>query len=223
MDKVSYTNLAKMWEFVERRALAHRSQRAKAVGDHAQTAGIPQGSAAQAELLNLLVRLTHTTSVIALGTGSVIETEQLVDGLNGRGQLTAVDSSSQGIALIRALFTDLDEHTDTTLRAVKASADVFLPRLNAKAYQLIVASGDASNYAASFHEAPRLLEDSGIIVFTDVMAMESAQADGGVLNPADRSDKAVAMRELLDAVESDERFDSTLVSCGTGMLLAMKR
>ena len=47
-----------------------------------------------------------------------------------------------------------------------------------------------------------------MIVFTDVLALEDGQ--GGVINPADRSDKAIAMRELLTTVEDDEGFESTL-------------
>ena len=46
---------------------------------------------------------------------------------------------------------------------------------------------------------------------------------GGVINPADRSDKAIAMRELLATVEDDEGFESTLTPDGTGLLIAYKK
>ena len=59
------------------------------------------------------------------------------------------------------------------------------------------------------------------IVFTDVLALEDGQ--GGVINPADRSDKAIAMRELLTTVEDDEGFESTLTPDGTGLLIAYKK
>ena len=45
----------------------------------------------------------------------------------------------------------------------------------------------------------------------------------GVINPADRSDKAIAMRELLTTVEDDEGFESTLTPDGTGLLIAYKK
>lgn len=222
MDKTSYTNLAKMWELAEDRAFTRQSEDAQAVRRRAEEAGSPQGTAQQAELLGLLVRLVGATSVIALGTGSVVETLQLVEGLEGRGQLTAVDSSAQGIGLIRSLFTKLDDTTQTTLRAVNAAAEVFLPRLNAGTYQFIAVCGETENYAAAFEQAPRLLGKHGVIVFTDAMALQSPNSKGGVLNPADRSDKAVAMRALLDDVQSDDRFASVFVPVGTGMLIATK-
>ena len=216
MDRTSYTNLAKSWEYVEDHAFSRQSTNLNAIRTHAEEAGIPQGSAAQAELLRMLVHMVDASSVIAVGTGSVVETLQLVNGLDSKGQLTAVDSSSQGIALIRTLFNRLSDETQTTLRAVNAPVNVFLPRLNAETYDLIVVAGDAENYAASFEQAPRLLKKHGVIVFTDVLAFDAATSAGGVLNPANRDAKSIAMRTLLETVESDERFITALTPTGTG-------
>ena len=215
MDRTSYTNLAKSWEYVEDHAFSRQSTDLNAIRTHAEEAGIPQGSAAQAELLRMLVHMVNATSVIAVGTGSVVETLQLVNGLDNSGQLTAVDSSSQGIALIRTLFNRLSDETQTTLRAVNAPVDVFLPRLNAENYDLIVVAGDAENYGASFEQAPRLLKKHGVIVFTDILAFDSATSAGGVLNPANRDAKSIAMRGLLETVESDESFVTALTPTGT--------
>lgn len=223
MDRTSYTNLAKAWEFVEDHAFSRQSVELNAVRTRAEETGIAQGSAAQAELLRVLVHMIGASSVIAVGTGSVVETLQLVNGLENGGQLTAVDSSSQGIALIRTLFNHLSDEIQTTLRAVNAPAGVFLPRLNAETYDLIVVAGDPGNYEASFEQAPRLLKSRGVIVFTDMLAFESAESAGGVLNPANRDAKSVAMRALLETVESDERFVTTLTPTGTGLLVAVKR
>jgi predicted O-methyltransferase YrrM len=88
MDKTSYTNLAKMWELAEDRAFSHQSEDMNAVRRHAEESGSPQGSAQQAELLNLLVRIIGAASVIAVGTGSVVETLQLVKGLRCSRSLT---------------------------------------------------------------------------------------------------------------------------------------
>ena len=159
----------------------------------------------------------------AVGTGSLVETLQLAHALDNKGLLTAVDSTAQGIALIRKLFNRLSDDTETTLRAVNASAGVFLPRLNAENYDLIVVAGDPENYAAAFAQAPRLLKPHAAIVFTDVLAFDSATSAGGVLNPANRDAKSIAMRELLETVESDERFVTALTPTGTGLLVAVKK
>ena len=191
MDRTQYTNLAKAWEFTEEHARERESDALTDTRTAADESGQLQGSAAQAH------------------------------ALDNKGLLTAVDSTAQGIALIRKAFAELQDETDTTLRAVNAPASVFLPRLNANDYDLIVVAGDAENYAATFAQASRLLRVHGVIVFTDVLALEDGQ--GGVINPADRSDKAIAMRELLTTVEDDEGFESTLTPDGTGLLIAYKK
>ena len=223
MDKTAYTNLAKAWRYAEDAAMRRQSE---AMGDAraaAEAAGMPQGSAAQAAFLATLVRLTDAEAVIAVGTGSVVETMALVEGLDGAGHLTAVDSSAEGVALVRAAFAALEGSTDTTLRAVNAAADVFLPRLNAGVYDLVVVSGDAANYAATLGQAPRLLRAHGALVFTDVLAFQEDPDAGGVLNPADRGAKAVAMRAFLEALEDSADFEATLISVGTGLVLATRR
>ena len=211
MDKTSYANLARAWEYVENHAYSRQTQALLDAREQAAQCGLAQGSAAQAQLLHTLACMMRSTSVITIGSGSLVEIVQLVDALHGTGQLTAVDSSTQGIALIRKMFFALSDTTQTTLRAVNAPVNVFLPRLNGTDYDLIVVSGDAANYLDTFAQAPRLLREHGV------------EANGGVPNPADRSDKAVVMRQLLDMVQDDDRFESSLTPTGTGLLIAVKR
>lgn len=222
MDRTQYTNLAQAWGFVENHALSRQTPAMAQIRAATEKAGMPQGSAAQAEVLSMLAHLTGAKSVIVVGTGSVMETLELVRGLDGMGQLTAVDSSAKGITVIRKAFDVVQDSTATKLRAVNAQAGVFLPRLNAGDYDMIVVAGDAVNYAASFEQASRLLRAHGVIVFTDMLAFYDGMNSGGVLDPADRSEKATAMRELLDTVESDERFRTVLTPTGTGLLVASK-
>lgn len=230
MEHTPQSPLTAIWTNVEEHALGHQSPGLARARASATEAGIPQGSAAQAELLRALEHMVDATSVIVVGTGSVVETYQLLDGLDGHGQLTAVDSSAQGIAMIRSLLRELADSTQASLRAVSAPAKVFLPRLNAADYHLIVVAGDADNYRATYEQAPRLLNKGGIIAFTDILAL-AGHADGTADDGAGMDDapgtpdtrKADAMRQLLADVEEDERFESTLTPSGTGLLLAVKR
>ena len=120
MDRTQYTNLAKAWEFTEEHARERESDTLTDTRTATDESGQLQGSAAQARLLGMLVRITGAASVIAVGTGSLVETLQLAHALDNKGLLTAVDSTAQGIALIRKAFAELQDETDTTLRAVNA-------------------------------------------------------------------------------------------------------
>ena len=103
MDRTQYTNLAKAWEFTEEHARERESDALTDARTAADESGQLQGSAAQARLLGMLVRITGAASVIAVGTGSLVETLQLAHALDSKGLLTAVDSTAQGIALIRKI------------------------------------------------------------------------------------------------------------------------
>ena len=223
MHQSTYANLAKAWEYVENHALARQTPGLRQARMAAEEASMPQGSAAQARLLALLVRMMQAKSVLVIGTGCVTETLELGNAFDKDGQLTAVDSSSRGITLIRQAFARMQDDTCATLRAVNATARDFLPRLNGEDYDLIVVAGDPSNYAPAFDQAPRLLRARGVIAFTDMLACDDVRGNGGVPNPADRSDKATEMRHMLDLIESDERFETALTPTGTGLLIALKR
>ena len=80
--------------------------------------------------------------------------------------------------MIRSLLRELADSTQASLRAVSAPVKVFLPRLNAADYHLIVVAGDVDNYRATYEQAPRLLNKGGIIAFTDILALAGQTADG---------------------------------------------
>lgn len=214
MDKMSYTNAAKAWELAEQHARHMERPSVSEARNQAEQAGLQQGSQAQANLLRFIASAMNATSVITVGSGSIMETLELVEALGNDSLLTAVDSSSHGIGQIRRLFTSIADQgqVKTTLRAVNASPEAFLPRLNAESYDLIAVCGDATNYQPTFNQAARLLRGHGIVAFTDMC--------GTVSNDPD---KASMMQELLKAVEEDDRFDSALTPTGTGLLLAVKR
>ncbi|EFA23445.1 O-methyltransferase [Bifidobacterium gallicum] len=223
MDMNAFTNHSKAWQFVEDFEYSREPDGVREVRALAQLNELPQSSAAQGNLLNMLVRMLHADSVIVVGTGALVETAQLVEGLENHGKITVVDSSADGIRVIREFIADLADRSQTTMRAVNADAGTFLQRLNPDDYDLIVVSGEPANYAGTFRQAASLLHRGGAIVFTDALALDNADSSGGLTNAADRSPKAVALRELIEAVQEDDQFVSSLTPTGTGLLIAVKR
>lgn len=223
MDKRTYDNHAKAWVCIEDHEAAREPQSVRRARELATQAELSPCPASEGFLLAAFARMTKATSAIVVGTGSLVETAQLVDGLDGAGKLTAVDSSAAGVAAIRTFFSAIDDTTRTTLRAVNAAPAVFLQRLNGNDYDLIVVAGDASNYMPVLEQAPRLLRRGGAIVFTDALAMRAPHAKGGLTNTADRGEKAVLMRELLERIEDDERFTSAMTPTGDGVFIAVPR
>lgn len=226
MNRNNVSNIATCWEYIEAIALEHESERIRQAREEATSLGFEQSSAAQADFLALQARQINAHSAIVLGTGAVVETLAMLAALDATGdggQLTAVDSSTQGADMIRRSHAATSNGTSTKLRVVNAKSDVFLPRLNANDYDMIVVGGDVSNYDVAFDEAYRLLRPNGMLLITDAMATESSHGKGGLPDPSDRSDKALRLRQLIKNSEEEERFQFSLVPIGTGLLIAIRQ
>lgn len=223
MDKTSYSNHAKGWEFAEESALNSESDTLTAFRTQAESAGFPQCSVAQGSFLRFLAGRTDAASIILLGTGSVIEALRLMEGLQGQGQFTAVDSSPEGASLIRKTFQEEEKkNSGLRLRVVNTPARTYFPRLNPADYDLIVVSGESRNYQDALDQAPRLLKEDGQLVFTDAFDLDEDPDQGGLMNPANRSDKAVSLRSILDTLSQDDGLESCLVPVGDGMIFVAK-
>lgn len=223
MDKTSYSNHAKGWEFAEESALNSESDTLTAFRTQAESAGSPQCSVAQGSFLRFLAGRTDAASIILLGTGSVIEALCLMEGLQGQGQFTAVDSSPEGASLIRKTFQEEEKkNSGLRLRVVNTPARTYFPRLNPADYDLIVVSGESRNYQDALDHAPRLLKEDGQLVFTDAFDLDEDPDQGGLMNPANRSDKAVSLRSILDTLSQDDGLESCLVPVGNGMIFVAK-
>ncbi|WP_161522237.1 O-methyltransferase [Bifidobacterium xylocopae] len=225
MNRTSYTNHAKAWQYAEACELNAEPDYLQAVRKQAVQAGFTQGSVAQGAFLKIVAQASHARSIILVGTGSVVEALRLIDGLGEEGQFTAVDSSPQGADLIRRAFRSADIGHGVRLRAVNVRARTYFPRLNPRDYDLIVVAGDESNYRDAMAEAPRLLQANGQIIFTDIMCYQEDEEAGGVMNAANRSPRAVLLRQLVEDCQQTQGvdFDSCLLPIGSGVLLASKR
>ncbi|BDR54418.1 O-methyltransferase [Bombiscardovia apis] len=223
MNKTSYANHAQAWEYAEESALNAESDFLRAQRLRTQAAGFKPGSVTQGAFLKQVARASQAHSIIVLGTGSVVETVRLIEGLDPGSQFTAVDSSAKGADLIRQTFRELNPQNGLRLRAVNARAKAYFPRLNPQDYDLIVVAGEDVNYRDAIEEAPRLLKPRGQMILTDALCSSEDEEAGGVMNPANRSDRALLLRQLAQDCEQNEDFDSCLLPVGTGLLLMAKR
>ena len=223
MDKTSYNNIARGWEFAEASALNVESDKLQTLRDKASEAGFAQCSRSQGAFLQFLAGRNAPASIILVGNGSVVEALRLMTGLHGHGQFTAVDSTAQGTSLVKKIFAGMEKaHPGMRLRAVNAAARTYFPRLNPSDYDLIVVSGNGDNYQQVMDQAPRLLKDRGQLIFTDAFDLLEDPDKGGVLNPANRSAKTTTLRTIMDAISKDNAWESCLLPIGTGMIMATR-
>lgn len=222
MNNTDFENTAKAWQFVEKESISLENDLLKDTRRRGADAGFPQGSAAQARFLSVMAQSIKAESIILVGTGSLVETERLIEAMNGEGILTVVDSTAKGADTTRATFGRLQDRVKTKLRIVNVPAQEYLSKLNPDDYDAIVVTGDAVNYKPVYDMAPRLLHQGGLLFITDALALHR-NPNGGLVNPADRGEKAVVLREILDSLKEDDRFSLSLVPVGTGLAVALKK
>ena len=230
MDAKEFTGLAQAWRSIESMMFAEEPDFIGDVRERCEMDGLRQGSSAQASFLRLQTMALGVRSAILIGSACVVEALYMLTGLTGQspepGQLTVVDSNPRACETLRAAFDRgcaagvLDPRLK--LRVVSADVARFLGRLNVGDYDLMVVSGQMSNYRPAIDEAGHLLRGNGMLLVADTLALADESDDGGVLNPASRSVKATGMRALIPELIEDDRFVTSLVPVGTGLLMAVR-
>jgi predicted O-methyltransferase YrrM len=102
-------------------------------------------------------------------------------------------------------------------RLIPGRALDVLPRLTDAAYDLVLLDADTVEYGAYLDQALRLLRRGG------VLAVDNALWRDRVADPAQRDPVTTSIRELGKAIRDHDGLMPTMLPCGDGLLLAVKR
>ena len=166
--------------------------------------------------LTVLAAAIAARAVVEIGTGTGVSGLHLLRGMPPDGVLTTIDIEVENQRAARLAFTEAGIRTNRT-RLIPGRALDVLPRLTDAAYDLVLLAADKSEYQAYLDQALRLLRGGGLLV------VDNALWHDRVADPAQRDAATTAVRELGKAVRDDERLDSTMLPCGDGLLVAVKR
>lgn len=167
-------------------------------------------------LLRLLAGIVGARAVVEIGTGTGVSGLWLLRGMRSDGVLTTVDTAAANQRAARQSFSDAGI-ASTRVRLINGSALEVLPRLTDSVYDLVFASGPATEFDAYLTAALRLLRPGGVVVFADVLA------GGRVLDPAAQDADTQALRDLARTVREREDLVPALVETGSGVLAAVYR
>jgi predicted O-methyltransferase YrrM len=82
---------------------------------------------------------------------------------------------------------------------------------------MVVVDGDKGDYAAYVEQALRLLRPGGVLALDNMLWHDK------VADPAARDETTRVLRDLGKSIRADERFFTTLLPAGDGLLVAVKR
>lgn len=194
--------------YVESPAIIAARSKAAELGAYELGAGV--GSA-----LKWLAHSLGAINVVEVGTGSGVASLWLLSGMHREGVLTTIDPEAEHIRVARESAKDASISPSRIRFIVGDGIDV-LSRLTDDGYDMVVWQGDPRDVAAGVDQAHRLLHVGGTLVINRALWHLK------VPDPAQRDEKTLAMRDTAKALRSDDRWLTTLLPIGDGLLLATK-
>lgn len=169
-----------------------------------------------AALLRLLAASVSAQAVVEIGTGAGLSGAALLAGMTPAGVLTSIDIEAENQRVARETFTALGyDHIRTRLITGRA-LDV-LPRLSDAAYDIVFVDGDKTEYPTILVQAKRLLRVGGLVI------LDNALWSGRVADAGERDAETIALRDVANAVRSDDDWMPALLTVGDGLLVASLR
>lgn len=201
---------------------AHRSERdpllTELVAETEQLGGISlmQVAVEQAALLGLLARLVGARNAVEVGTFTGYSALSIARGLAPGGRLLCCDVSEEWTAIGRRYWERAGVADRIDLRIAPALDTLrALPRTESIDFAFIDA--DKTGYRSYYEEILARMRAGGLIVFDNVLWM------GMVIDEADQSEEARAIRELNDFLPTDPRVECVMIAVADGLTLARKR
>jgi predicted O-methyltransferase YrrM len=166
--------------------------------------------------LRVITAALQARAVVEIGTGAGVSSLYLLQGMPADGVLTTIDVEVENQRAAKAAFTEAGLRPNRT-RLIPGRALDVLPRLTDAAYDLVLLDADTGDYGAYLQQAVRLLRPGGIF------AVDNALWHGRVADPAQRDPATTAVRELGKAIRDDDSLICSMLPCGDGLLLAVRR
>ena len=175
----------------------------------------PVGPGAGAAL-RMIAASVAARAVVEIGTGAGVSGLWLLAGMPSDGILTTIDIETEHQRAAREAYAAAGIAHQRT-RVIAGRAVEVLGRMTDGAYDIVLIDADKESYPDYVREAERLLRAGGVMVLDNMLWHDK------VADPAARDDQTRVLRDLGKAIRDDERFLTTLLPAGDGLLVAVKR
>jgi predicted O-methyltransferase YrrM len=172
----------------------------------------PGGGAA----LRMLAAAVSARAVVEIGTGAGVSGLWLLSGMPSDGILTTIDVEAEHQRAARDAYAAAGVAHQRT-RVITGRALDVLGRMTDGAYDIVLIDADKESYPEYVTEAGRLLRSGGVMLLDNMLWHDK------VADPAARDDTTRILRDLGKTIREDERFLTTLLPTGDGLLVAVKR
>jgi predicted O-methyltransferase YrrM len=164
--------------------------------------------------IKFITKLLNAKSVVEIGTGSGVGGLWILQGINSDGVLTTIDSEREHSKLARTIFEEAGIPS-TKFRIITGKSIEIIAKLADNSYEMVVIRS-ALNLLDMVQESHRLLKPGGILI------IDQALSNGKVVDPTQRDPESISRRDAIKVIKEDERWSSTVIPVGAGVLVANK-
>jgi predicted O-methyltransferase YrrM len=175
----------------------------------------PVGPGAGAAL-RMIAASVAARAVVEIGTGAGVSGLWLMAGMPSDGILTTIDIEAEHQRAAREAYAAAGIAHQRT-RVITGRAVEVLGRMTDGAYDIVLIDADKESYPDYVREAQRLLRPGGVMVLDNMLWHDK------VADPAARDELTRVLRDLGKTIRDDERFLTTLLPAGDGLLVAVRR
>ncbi|WP_040312742.1 O-methyltransferase [Gleimia coleocanis] len=183
---------------------------------HARDFGINTITSGVGAALRMIVASCGAKAVAEIGTGTGVSGLWLLSGMSADAVLTTIDIEPEHHKIARTAFAAAGMRPPRT-RLITGQALDILPRMAARAYDLVFLDADPQQNHAYIAEATRMLRRGGVLVVAHALWNDT------VADPARREPETVAIRQLGKDLADSEDFMTTILPVGDGLLVAVRR
>ena len=166
--------------------------------------------------LRMIAAAVAAKAVVEVGTGAGVSGLWLLEGMPSDGILTTIDIEAENQRAAKEAYASAGVAHQRT-RVITGRALDVLQRMTDGAYDIVLIDADKEGYPGYVEEASGLLRSGGVMVIDNMLWHDK------VADPAARDDTTKVLRDLGKAIRADDRFFTTLLPAGDGLLVAVKR
>lgn len=173
----------------------------------------------QGQFMQLLVQLLRARKTLEIGVFTGYSALWVALGLPKDGRIVACDISEEYTAMALRYWKEagVDQKIDLRLGPALGTLDELLKGNQAETFDFAFIDADKTNYENYYERALQLLRAGGLI------AIDNTIWSGKVANPNSNDADTVAIRQLNEKLQRDERVSISMLTVGDGLTLAMKR
>jgi predicted O-methyltransferase YrrM len=164
--------------------------------------------------LNILARSLAAKAIVEVGTGAGISGLWLLSA-SSNSVLATIDTETEHQSIAKVAF-DQAGIASSRLRIINGRSVEVLTNLADASYDLVFLDGDKESLEEQIEQSHRLLRTGGAL--TIAHALWRDRVPDSLMN----DDSTIIFREVLTKLKDDQRFVTTVLPIGDGLIVSIK-